>query len=805
MTDSQFAPSVRRVRKLQLLAALVVALLVGRLAQLQLLSGGDYVERAERTRRRVVWRPAVRGGIVDRHGVDLASSAPVYDVVGAPIDVDPLIGLAGSIAWAMRERGETADARAERLRAIHALLAAGERRLRVETKPASLPRLAALAREGRLALEIETHRAGAPELDAEAEFDLAAAEATDPEAHVFALLDVPDETMSARTASLAEIARLLELPLADLEAAFAKNVTRCLSADHPGERRARLRQRRPVAEDVGFEAAARLEEAQSREALPGIAVAVRAARRWPRGPIAAHVIGRTSSVDGAEMERFLEASRVLDRRPRGETADDDADLDAKDLDDGVSPLERAGVPRPELGDRLYHDRIGRSGVERRWDHALAGVPGVRLVERDAFGRTRRVLEEVAPVDGVRVRLALDAAMQERLEAYLDDALAEHGLPGHGAAAAVIDVRDGSILALTSAPRYDPNRFSEDYAANRSREDRPLLHRGVSAFTPGSTWKPLVGLAAGEVAAPIPSRPVAPSGPRRPGFGVGPGAAPSDPEGGEAEPFHFDARATIHCGGTYSPTSRRFTCWIWNEARTGHGPLDLAGAIEGSCNIYFMKLAERMGPARFTDFARRMRIGVPPFHDLPGAASGSIPSSGWSTGEIRNMGIGQGRLLATPLQIARVAASVARGTPAPPSRLVLEPARPFPPEDARAPRFSAATLDALRRGMWGAAHTPRRGTASNPRIGLSELDVAVKTGTAQIGRTVNSAWVMGYYPARAEPRIAFAVVIDRTKAHGGSAAGPVITRLIRWLEGGDEADEADEATPDAIARASEGGH
>ncbi|MFA5531002.1 MAG: penicillin-binding protein 2 [Thiohalomonadaceae bacterium] len=271
--------------------------------------------------------------------------------------------------------------------------------------------------------------------------------------------------------------------------------------------------------------------------------------------------------------------------------------------------------------------IGKVGVERSYEDALHGKVGYEQVETNARGRALRVLERTPPVPGKNLHLSIDL----RLQVAAEEAFGEE----HGALVA-IDPKTGAVLALVSMPGYDPNLFvngidAETYRALADSPDRPLFNRALRGqYPPGSTIKPVVGL-------------------------------------GGLETGTVDPGDHTFCRGYYTleGDSHRYRDW----RKGGHGPVNLHDAINQSCDVYFYDLAHTMGIDKLADYLRHFGFGARTGIDIVGEASGLLPTRDWKRkvhrqpwypGETLITGIGQGFLLATPLQLAAHVATLSSG-------------------------------------------------------------------------------------------------------------------------------------------------
>lgn len=415
---------------------------------------------------------------------------------------------------------------------------------------------------------------------------------------------------------------------------------------------------------------------------------------------------------------------------------------------------------------------GKQGVEAVFDDHLRGTPGleVRFSNRSGEVLERDVVRQPQP--GRDIVLTIDAPLQQTVDRLLESAVERNrALSGEdvrlksGGAVVVLDVETGAVLAAASAPSFDPGVFLRadlaDVQPLLNAVDHPLFNRFAQmAIPPGSVFKPVTAAAALE-------------------RGV------------------VEADERFYCQGFLSHAGSH-RCAIFVARGIGHGDIALPAAMAESCNVYFFRLAQRVGPdALFqwgTAFGYGQRTGI----DLPGEAVGNLPNipgevaaGKWSDGDTLQLCIGQGYLTASPLQVAVMTAAIANGgyrvTPHVVDRVGLanrlsdDLADDHLPESphARTPiaGLQPDTLAALRRGM-EAAVADHRGTA---HAALAQLPVAVagKTGTAETGGNLPPhAWFAGYAPAQ-RPRVAVVTVLQ----HGGSGgsvaallAGRVFARL-----------------------------
>ena len=425
----------------------------------------------------------------------------------------------------------------------------------------------------------------------------------------------------------------------------------------------------------------------------------------------------------------------------------------------------------ELDNERYRGTLhtGKVGLEKRYEPLLHGQPGFQHVETNAHGRLLRVLEQQAPVPGQNLRLYLDLDLQREAAAALGD---QRG------AVVALDPLNGGVLAMVSNPSYDANLFVEgisytDYAELRGSLDTPLLNRAVQGqYPPGSTIKPLLGL------------------------------------GALAEGFVTPETAVPDPGWYRLPgDTRRYRDWTLRVRGGGHADtVDLRMAIAESCDTYYYDLAHRMGIDTMADLLTPYGLGQKTGVDTTGEQPGILPSTEWKRramgeawypGETISAGIGQGYMLATPLQLAQATMVIAnKGESFVPS--VVHRVGDLIVGGVQRPRLTIAEEDwqAVVAGMVDVVHSPR-GTAAAIGKGL-QYSMAGKTGTSQVisiaqdaiydeetvsERNRNHGLFVAFAPVD-KPRIVVAVIAEN--GGGSSAASPIARRVIdAWLaESGD---------------------
>lgn len=419
----------------------------------------------------------------------------------------------------------------------------------------------------------------------------------------------------------------------------------------------------------------------------------------------------------------------------------------------VGEVREEEVQNDRRNPRAYRpgDLIGRSGVERTYENFLRGADGKEMILVNARGTHLETVQLLPPEPGHDVVLTLDLD----LTAQLDSALAFWG----AGAGLVMDVHTGEILAAASRPAFDPNLLVGGIPEPLWQElvtdpGKPLFNRVAKAtYAPGSIFKPLIALA-----------------------GLEDGVIRS-------------STRYRSCTGGLRLGRRVFRCW--EEA--GHGSVGVVGAIEESCDVYFYQLGEEMGIDRIADVARRFGLGKSTGSDLDDEARGLVPDSAWyderfgegrwSMGNVWNVSIGQGEVLVSVLQMARVYAALANGgfMPTPRLRHHLEDGAgntviPFSPSRGEQMQIGAAALARVREGLEDVLHG-EDGTARGSA--LPGFRAAGKTGTVQNPHGTEHAWFCGYAPAD-EPEIAIALIVE----HGehGSDIAPIFRHLVAtWFD------------------------
>lgn len=469
--------------------------------------------------------------------------------------------------------------------------------------------------------------------------------------------------------------------------------------------------------------------AVNRHRLPGVEIATELVRHYPFDGLVAHAVGSVRRVTQEDLQAV----------------------------DGI----RYSATR----------FIGRHGVERFYERSLHGEVGHQKVEMDAHGRVRQVLDISPPVAGQNITIHLDSRLQIAAAAALGD---------RRGAVVALDPRSGGLLAMVSQPSYDPNLFvtgisDEQYRSLVASRDTPLFNRAINGqYAPGSTFKPVVGLA-----------------------GLALGATDWEDEIIDNGSFRLPGQ------------SRIYRDWSWQPGNAGgQGRVNLHRAIYRSSNVFFYDLASRMEIADLAGFASQFGIGRRLAVDVPETSAGLMPDAQWKRanrgvmwypGDSVNVGIGQGDVLVTPLQLATMAATIAnRGRIVRPRMLLasdrplveFDPPQPLPPVIGP----SADDWERMVDAMEAVVHRGDKGYGQNGTawyyIGQDiPYRMAGKSGTAQVveirqGEAYDEeelneyqrkhAWFIAFAPAD-DPVIALSVLVEN--GGGGSAVAAPVAREV----------------------------
>jgi penicillin-binding protein 2 len=455
---------------------------------------------------------------------------------------------------------------------------------------------------------------------------------------------------------------------------------------------------------------------ENQSSFPGVAVERVFTREYKQGDIAAHMFGNVGEVTAEQLKE------------------------------------------PRYAGLQQGDQVGQSGVEYEYDRFLRGKPGTDRLQVDALGRPTEQLRSKPAQAGDDVRLTIDS----NLQSYGEGALDSFGLPG---AFVAMNVHDGQILAMGSAPTFDPSIFTRpitqsQYRALTSRKtDAPLADRAIQGLYPtGSTFKPITATAALE------NHLISP-----------------DTVFNDTGSLRIDANQVLH-----------------NAGKAVYGPINMTDALKVSSDIYFynlgMKAKASKGGGQIQDWARKYGLGEKTGIDLPAEVDGLIPTPTWrnrlyaqhltdrpwSVGDNINLAVGQGDLEADPLQMAVAYAALGNGGTVVTPHLgdqvesvtgkVLEEIRPAV---RRHIDLNPSVRNTIMTGLTRAAMEP--GGTSYPVFGHFPFAVAGKTGTAQRPNQPDQSWYIVLAPAK-NPQIVVAVTLERG-GFGVDTAAPVAARIL----------------------------
>lgn len=402
--------------------------------------------------------------------------------------------------------------------------------------------------------------------------------------------------------------------------------------------------------------------------------------------------------------------------------------------------------------------VGKTGIESQYENKLRGKEGTQRVEVNAVGRVIREIERDEGTPGAVLPLSIDMRLQN---------IAYEKMKDYSGSAVMLDIYTGEVLLLMSTPSFNPNLFTYGLSVDEWKDlttnpKNPLLNKVLGGlYSPGSTFKMVVALAALEAGVVRPD-------------------------------------TKINCSGHVVIGNHRFHCW----KGSGHGDLTLREALMHSCDIYFYEIARRTGIEKISAMARRFGFGAVTGIDLAGEKAGLMPTRRWKElvrgeqwlqGDTCNTGIGQGYVLATPLQLAVMAAALANDGYKVTPRLTVPENRNPNEHSGIALNLSKAHLQLMREGMFDVINKPK-GTARVAKIDINGKLIAGKTGTTQVKRITikeredglrsqdelpweerNHALFVAFGPTE-NPRYALSVVIEHGGG-GGTTAGPVARDIM----------------------------
>lgn len=402
-------------------------------------------------------------------------------------------------------------------------------------------------------------------------------------------------------------------------------------------------------------------------------------------------------------------------------------------------------------------KIGKSGLEKQFEDELRGHGGNIKLEVNAYGRIMKEIERKNGIEGKSLYLTIDS----RLQKFAQDAFGDNS-----GAAVVLDVHCGEILAFVSVPSFDPNLFTKgishaDWNKLLNNERNPLTNKAISGqYSPGSTFKIVVALAALEA-------------------GV------------------IDKNTTFDCTGSMKLGNHLFHCW----KHSGHGEQNVVEALKNSCDIFFYEVALQLGIEKIADMARKLGMGKATNVGLDNEKDGLIPDEAWKMarygekwqqGESVIAGIGQGYVLATPLQLVTMVSRVVNGGYA-----VNPTFQKLDLQDKgkiRKINISRKNIEIVKQGMFEVVNS-KKGTANTAQFDIDGIKMGGKTGTTQVRRITleerrkgilkdedlpwrlrNHALFVGYAP-QDKPKYAVAVVVEHGSSGSGVAA-PIASKILQ---------------------------
>ena len=389
------------------------------------------------------------------------------------------------------------------------------------------------------------------------------------------------------------------------------------------------------------------------------------------------------------------------------------------------------------------DIVGKAGLEKQYNDQLEGIDGMRRVIVNSVGKVIRTLDNVEPIPGKPIQLTIDEDLQK---------IADADLTNKVGALVALDARTGEVLAMVSQPTFDPNDFAvrippAEWAALNSDAKTPLLNRAIQAqLAPGSVFKVVMATAMLESKAIPPTY-------------------------------------TAYCPGSAVFYGRVFHC------DHAHGEVNLHKGIVASCDVFFYNVGKLLGIDRISYYAKGLGLGSRTGIDLPGEQSGLVPSEEWSErvnhhkwypGSTISVAIGQGAVMVTPIQLARMITAVANGG------TLITPHLLKNTGDVTTSSFPLAddTVQQVTDGMWGVVNEPD-GTTSG-LVKLQNIDFSGKTGTAQtesfdlqnkLGKKLKeNGWFVGYAPRR-NPEVVVAALVQEG-GWGSTSAAPIVRDVVR---------------------------
>lgn len=443
------------------------------------------------------------------------------------------------------------------------------------------------------------------------------------------------------------------------------------------------------------------------------------AREYPLGEAAAHILGYVNQSNEQEINKEISCDGEF-----------------------KSPYRRIY----EIG-----DLVGRGGVEEQYECLLRGINGEELVEVDSRGRIVRSLGRKEPIGGKTIKLTVDSKLQQTAYDSLINAPNELGTAPYRESGGVVkgaliaeDPRTGEVLALVSVPSYNPATLSQNYNALTIDENRPLFNRVLGGvYPPGSTYKIVTAVGGLE-------------------------------EGLIDKDWKFKDEGFISVG-SYS-----YKNWFFTQYGRVEGEVNVVKALTRSTDTFFYKVGESLGLARLGRWSSNLGLGEKTQIDLPGEIPGLIPDEEWKLkvrgerwflGNTYHMSIGQGDMLATPIQINRMTGVIASNGKLCAPRVLKEVVQVLQ-EKCEDVKLKEETIQLIKEGMKGACST---GGTAYPLFNF-QPQVACKTGTAQFSTEKMHAWLTAYAPSN-EPQIVVTVLVEGG-GEGSRVAAPVVKEVLK---------------------------